>query len=137
MSLILKEWRWCACHRIVLIFSQLRGRVDRLTAVMKTKNGIEFANATISAGNGRMVQVKGWRGLAPVLVRDLTLGSRVTISYLRRINAPRAFNSGTVDFELQLTPNSTILDHGPEQEVVDEPLISMEQVAATTGRFRK
>ena len=113
----------------------MTGRVERLTAVMKTKNNIEYAVAVVAVAEAALVQIKAWRAAAPLLVRELVLGNRVSIENLRRVDVPRSFNQGTLSFEMQFTSATVVNDLGVGQIQQEAPFISLAQTAITLGRF--
>ena len=102
---------------------------------MRTKSGFDIANALVAVADNQLVQIKAWRVFAPTLVRQLALGHRVSIMNVRRVNTTRNFNSGTIDFELQWTSASEIVDLDVEEKTDDASLIKIGDSATTLGRF--
>ncbi|KAI6170082.1 hypothetical protein M3Y98_01202500 [Aphelenchoides besseyi] len=111
-------------------------RITQVNAVRKTTNGIEICTALGSCADGRNMQITGWRNLATRVSRELMNNHIMTIDFLRCSSIAKGLNNGQFVHEVCLSAATTITDHGAQVEVEQVPLINLDLVGVTMGKFK-
>ncbi|KAI6178925.1 hypothetical protein M3Y98_00554600 [Aphelenchoides besseyi] len=109
--------------------------ITQVNAVRRTNNGIEICSALASCADGQSLQITGWRNLAARVSRELMNNHIMTIHFLRCSSIAKGLNNGQFVHKVCLSAATTITDHGAQVEVEQVPLINLNFVGVTMGKF--
>ncbi|KAI6181429.1 hypothetical protein M3Y98_00828400 [Aphelenchoides besseyi] len=95
-------------------------KVTAINDIGVSKTGVPVATILGKIADGRLIQIKAWRGLATTMVTSCRINRIFSVDFLRAATIHKNYNGGDFSFEMIASSRTDFVDFGETNENPEE-----------------